>query len=120
VIVGRDERSRWVPKRVADPKRPMSPQSVHRWWYALAQEAGLAFGTSGLNMHQARHTLAMEMRRTSGLEDASHMLGHSDLSTTLGIYGHYDDQDLRAAVDAHARWVAAQDVLQDHGHDSSV
>jgi hypothetical protein len=36
------------------------------------------------------------------------------------IYGHYDDQDLRAAIDAHARWVAEQNVLQDNGHDSSV
>ena len=46
--------------------------------------------TSGLNVHHARHTFAMELRRVAGIDAASHALGHSDLSTTLGIYGHRD------------------------------
>ena len=107
---GRDAGGRLLQRVDPQPKRPMSQQVIHRWWYALAARAGLATGTSGLGMHQARHTLAMEMRRTSGIEHASNVLGHADLSTTLGIYGHFDDEDLRAGIDAHARWVAEQDA----------
>lgn len=110
---GRGIEGEQIRKRVADPKKPMSGPSVHRWWYALAADAGLATGTSGLNMHQARHTLAMEMRRTSGIEGVSNVLGHSDLSTTLGIYGHFDANDLRSAVAAHEAWVRDQEDDRD-------
>ncbi len=34
------------------------------------------------------------MRRVAGVEAASQALGHSDLATTLGIYGHQDQRDL--------------------------
>jgi integrase len=46
---------------------------VHRWWYRQAQAAGLVGPgvTSGLNMHQARHTFAMELRRVAGIDAAS-------------------------------------------------
>lgn len=109
-IVGRRPDRSLIHVVDADPTRPLSPPALHRWWYGLCSSAGLASGTSGLNMHRARHTLAMEMRRTSGIDAASNMLGHSELSTTLGIYGHFDDQDLRVAVAAHAAWVAEQDA----------
>jgi integrase len=33
---------------------------------------------------------------------ASQALGHSDLSTTAAIYGHYDLSDLERAMDAFA------------------
>jgi hypothetical protein len=83
------------------PKDRPSPQAVHRWWYRHAQAAGLVGPgvTSGLNMHRARHTFAMELRRVAGIDAASHALGHSDLSTTLGIYGHRDDSDLERAME---------------------
>lgn len=92
------------------PKDRPSPQSVHRWWYRHAASAGLVGPgvTSGLNMHQARHTFAMELRRVAGIDAASHALGHADLSTTLGIYGHRDDTDLERAMDAYAAWVEAE------------
>jgi integrase len=79
------------------PKDRPSPQSVHRWWYRQAQHASLVGPavTSGLNMHQARHTFAMELRHVAGIDAASHALGHADLSTTLGIYGHRDSSDAR-------------------------
>jgi integrase len=49
-------------------------------------------------MHQARHAFAMELRRVAGIDAASHALGHADLSTTLGIYGH------RAIQTSSAPW----------------
>lgn len=88
------------------PKDRPSPQSVHRWWYRQAQAAGLVGPgvTSGLNMHQARHTFAMELRRVAGIDAASQALGHSDLTTTLGIYGHQDSSDLESAMEKYAVW----------------
>jgi integrase len=59
-------------------------------------------------MHQAWHRFALELRRVAGIDAASHALGHADLNTTLGIYGHRDDSDLETAMDAYARWLEAQ------------
>jgi integrase len=39
---------------------------------------------------------------SAGIDAASHVLGHSDLSTTLGIYGHRDDSDLETAIEGYA------------------
>ena len=89
----------------AYPKRPMSGPTVHRWWYRRLQAAGLVGGgmTSGLNMHRARHTFATDLRRVADLGAASQALGHSDLSTTASIYGHYDLSDLERAMAALAK-----------------
>jgi integrase len=89
----------------AYPKRRMSGPTIHRWWYRHAEAAGLvgAGMTSGLNMHRARHTFATELRRVADLGAASQALGHSDLSTTASIYGHYDLSDLENAMEALAQ-----------------
>jgi integrase len=58
-----------------------------------------------LNMHRARHTFATEPRRVAGIDAASHALGHADLNTTLGIYGHRDGTDLEVAMEAYAKWL---------------
>ena len=83
----------------------MSEPTVHRWWYRHAAAAGLVGEgmTSGLNMHRARHTIATDLRRIADIGAASQALGHSDLSTTAAIYGHYDLSDLERAMDAFAR-----------------
>jgi integrase len=98
--------------RYAFPKVQPSPQAVHRWWYRRAQSAGLVGPgvTSGLNMHQARHTFAMELRRVAGIDAASQALGHADLSTTLGIYGHQDGSDLERAMERYAEWRGQADA----------
>jgi integrase/recombinase XerC len=90
---------------VAYPKRRMSGPTVHRWWYRHLQAAGLVGSgmTSGLNMHRARHSFAAELRRVADLGAASQALGHSDLSTTASIYGHYDLSDLEKAMEALAK-----------------
>jgi len=99
----------------AFPKDRPSVQSVHRWWYRQAQAAGLVGPgvTSGLNMHQARHTFAKELRRVAGIDAASLALGHADLSTTLGIYGHQDDSDLERAMEAYSAWLEASVPSED-------
>jgi integrase/recombinase XerC len=88
----------------AYPKRRMSGPTVHRWWYRHLERAGLVGTgmTSGLNMHRARHTFATDLRRVADLGAASQALGHSDLSTTASIYGHYDLSDLERAMEALA------------------
>ena len=53
-------------------------------------------------MHLARHTFATDLRRIAGVEAASQALGHSNLDTTLGIYGHQDDSDLERAMERYA------------------
>ena len=55
-------------------------------------------------MHRARHSFATDLRRVAGIDAASHALGHSDLSTTLNIYGHRDVSDLDRDMDDFARW----------------
>jgi integrase len=79
-----------------------SVQYVHRWWYRQLEAAGLVGEgvRSGLNMHRARHTFATELRRVAGIDAASHALGHSDLSTTLGIDGHRELGDLERDMEA--------------------
>ena len=59
-------------------------------------------------MHLARHTFATELRRVAGIDAASQALGHADLNTTLGIYGHRDASDLEIAMETYARWLEQQ------------
>jgi len=89
----------------AYPKRGLQATSMHRWWYARCADAELvdAGQSAGLNMHRARHTFATELRRVAGIDAASQALGHSDLNTTLSIYGHRDLGDLERAMEALAR-----------------
>jgi integrase/recombinase XerD len=86
-----------------EPKKQPSSQSVHRWWYKRLEAGGFVGPgvTKGLNMHLARHTFATELRRAAGIDAASQALGHSDISTTAGIYGHHDASDLERAMDAY-------------------
>jgi integrase len=44
-------------------------------------------------------------RNRSRLDAASQALGHADLNTTLGIYGHRDQTDLETA---YASWLEQQ------------
>jgi integrase len=66
-------------------------------------------------MHRARHAFAQELRRVAGVDAASHALGHSDLSTTLDIYGHRDNSELETATDAYAAWLERQSAPADEG-----
>lgn len=111
ILDGRGSEGQALVRWRGEPKQHISSVALHRWWYRMAEEAGLVGPgvTSGLNMHRARHAFAMELRRVAGVEAASQALGHSDLSTTLGIYGHQDESDLERAMDRYADWLRAQD-----------
>jgi integrase/recombinase XerD len=90
----------------AQPKRRCASNTVHRWWYRQLEGAGLVGKgvRSGLNMHRARHTFAQDVRRAHpDIGAVQHLLGHSDPSTTAGIYGHYDQSDLERAMEAFAK-----------------
>jgi integrase len=78
-----------------------------------AQAAGLVGPgvTAGLNMHRARYTFATEVRRVAGIESASQALGHADLNTTLGIYGHQDPSDLERAMERYVAWLEESDQI---------
>ena len=71
----------------------------------MLEQAGLVgHGVrSGLNMHRARHIFARDVRREVGdMGMVQQLLGHSDPSTTIGLYGNYDESDLERAIEALA------------------
>jgi integrase len=74
------------------------PRSVHRWWYARLEEAGLE-ATTGFGMHRGRHTAATNVLRATGnLAAAQALLGHADISTTIESYADYTTKDLADAL----------------------
>jgi len=90
----------------ADPKRPKNGKGMHFWWYRMLRQAGLVGEgiTSGLNMHRARHTFAQSVRRAyPDMGVVQHLLGHSDPSTTIALYGNYGPEDLERAMEAFAK-----------------
>jgi integrase/recombinase XerC len=90
----------------ADPKKAMAQNTIHRWWYRQLEQAGLVGKNvrSGLNMHRARHTFARDVRRAHrDIGAVQQLLGHSDPSTTIALYGGYDELDLERAMEALAR-----------------
>ena len=66
-----------------------------------------------------RKRCAPELRRVAGVEAASQALSHSDLSTTLGIYGHQDQRDLERAMEAFTAAREAEDAAR-RGNDSPI
>jgi integrase len=71
---------------------------------------------SGLNMHRTRHTLARDLRRAyPDIGAVQHVLGHSDPSTTVALYGNYDQTDMERAMEALARSVPLDTSRDPHG-----
>ena len=72
--------------------RAMSRMSVWKVIRAAARDAGIE---RPVNPQTLRHTFAAHLLEGGfGLSDVQHLLGHSDISTTL-IYARPDDQRLR-------------------------
>ncbi len=65
--------------------RPLDPRSDHRAWRALLDEAGVR----GARLHDARHTAAtLLLQQGVPARVAMEILGHSQISLTLGTYSH--------------------------------
>ncbi len=76
---------------------PVAPRNLTRAWQALLKRAGL----SHLRFHDLRHScasfLATQPEKVHP-KVVQHMLGHSDLRTTLRIYTHVTDEQKREAA----------------------
>lgn len=60
--------------------------------------------------HHLRHTYATDLiRKGTDWAIVSHLLGHSSVQTTLGVYGHLTTEDARQALIA-AGWLTAEPV----------
>jgi integrase len=86
--------------------RPLDPRSDHRAWRALLTTAGVR----PTKLHDARHTAATVML-TMGVPAPAVMqiLGHSQISLTLGTYRHVMPELAQDAADrvAEALWGTA-------------
>lgn len=90
----------------ARPKDPKKGNGIHRWWYRCLEDAGVVGKgvRHGMNMHRSRHTFARGVRRAAkDIGAVQHLLGHSDPSTTIQLYGGYDEEDMERAMEAFAR-----------------
>jgi integrase len=81
--------------------RPMHPVSVHRWWSACLERAGLEH----FPMHELRHSAAQALYDETGDPVLAQMLlRHSDIKTTRG-YLHPPLERLEAALSVlEASW----------------
>ncbi|MHB8533148.1 MAG: tyrosine-type recombinase/integrase [Solirubrobacteraceae bacterium] len=87
--------------RRADPNRPISGASLHRWWYHRLTDAGIvATGTTrGERMHKARHTAGQSLLDATGnLKAVQKLLGHSSMATTADIYVDWDLDQLAESL----------------------
>ena len=78
---------------------PISVHNLHnRSWKPLLERAGLPAGT---RMHDLRHSAAtLLLSKGVAVKVVSEMLGHADVSTTLGIYAHVLPDMQSIAADA--------------------
>jgi integrase len=92
--------ARWSNKKSEkrDPRKPMSPNGAHRWWYRCLARAGVVdVGTnSGERPHKARHTAGQRvLDKTRGnLKATQKFLGHSSIQTTADTYTDWDRYQL--------------------------
>jgi integrase/recombinase XerC len=95
-LVGRDAHEYLLHPR-HDRMRPMNPATVHRWFKACLERAGLP-GT--IKLHELRHSAADNLwRQTGNLTMAQQLLRHESPATTAD-YLHPTREDLEAALEA--------------------
>lgn len=75
--------------------RPMTRESLKRWWQRHRQDYGLDDWT----LHELRHTYLTNLAQ-AGVHPAimQRLAGHASMSTTLKIYTHVNNDDLRQAA----------------------
>ncbi|NJL06782.1 MAG: site-specific integrase [Chloroflexaceae bacterium] len=104
-----EERARWQdfhPDAVWNPDNyvfvtstgtPINPRNLPRHFKQALQRAGLS---QAIRIHDFRHAAAsILLRKGSYLKAVQRMLGHTTPLTTLKIYAHVVDEDLRDAAE---------------------
>lgn len=73
----------------------MNPDCIKRWWDRHREE----FGFDGITIHDLRHSYLTAMaRKKIDPKLLQKLAGHTSYTTTMQIYVHVDDEDLREAV----------------------
>jgi integrase len=75
--------------------RPVEPRNIGRSFERIVRKAGLR----PIRLHDLRHTTASLLKKLGvSPRDAMVILGHSNISVTLGIYTHVDEDSRRDAL----------------------
>lgn len=85
-------------------------QFWRRVWQPALRTVGLPHGTGGVRIHDLRHTcVALLIAQGAHAKAIAEHLGHSNIQTTINVYGHlFPDEKDRVAVALDATWRAAQ------------
>jgi len=76
--------------------RPVEPRNIGRSFERIVRKAGVR----PIRLHDLRHTTASLLKKLGvSPRDAMVILGHSNISVTLGIYTHVDEDSRRDALD---------------------
>lgn len=80
-----------------DDGRPLTPNALRLWW----QRHRAGYGLEGVTLHELRHTYLTNLAQ-AGVHPSvmQRLAGHSSMRTTLSIYTHVHDDDLREAANA--------------------
>ena len=66
--------------------KPYNPHSMRNWWTRFTKRHGLKY----INIHALRHTSAtLLINEGVHAKIISERLGHSDIKTTMNVYGHF-------------------------------
>ena len=80
-----DAISQWIFPDPVKPEDPVDPNAAYRHMKTLLQRAGLP----SIRFHDLRHTCAsLLLANGVPMEQVKEWLGHSEISTTVDIYGH--------------------------------
>lgn len=69
-----------------DLGKPLNLDYVNKWWNRFLKRTGF----KKIRFHDLRHTASTDLiNRGANIHSISKRLGHSNITTTLNIYGHY-------------------------------
>jgi integrase len=97
----------WPHSTAAPAGEPYAPGVLSRYWRETLQAAGIRH----IKLHAARHTCATLMH-LQGVPAAviAAWIGHKDVSLTIKLYAHSQDDALKAAGATSNRVVTSRDT----------
>ena len=94
----------------------MWPRNLLRQFKRVLQAAGLPETT---RFHDLRHSAAtIVLAQGVPMKPVSDILGHTDIRTTLNIYGHTDDEQKRLAAEKMADLFGSEEDSEETGSGS--